>query len=332
MSIVSVLICNSNMFVPYVLSEVLMHKDESFLIMSDIENMVRFFNEMSLQNTAVMRYFQPSSRTIIKSRRELLQQTGKYDIQRIVFFHAEFGGIINWFLKKQARAGVKIFYCKVFNSLPHRKVLGLKALKFKFSYLLLNGVDVDVIGGGSRFIPSLPQRFYKSIEAEPCTIKIDYDAIKHCFSQHFPDVCCAAKVVLLTGSTVSMDIVSEDEYTCKTDALIEAIGKENCVAKCHPRFNDVFGEERELRTIPAYIPGNLVIGYYDVFIGSQSTLLVEAAIAGKLAVSLLDYYSLKDVSQGDLVKAFFRDRLAGRGVIHFPKTVEEMMDLIKTKG
>ena len=325
---VFVLICNSNLFVPYVLSEVMNHRDKAFLIMSDIENMVRFFNEMSLPNMAVLRYSQSTSTTFLKIKRKLLAQTAPYDIQSICFFHAEYGGIINWFLQRKAKEGVEIFYCKVFSSMPYSRASGFLALRFRFLYRLLNGVDVDVLCGVNRFIPSLPQRFFDRVGAIPYEIKIDYDAISLLISQCFPDVGSDAKVVLLTGSNVAMNMVEEEEYTVKTNALINAIGKDKCIAKCHPRFNDLFGEESELRAIPSYIPGNLVIGKYDVFIGNHSTLLVEAAVAGKLAISLLDYYEQKDVAQKGTVKAFFQDRLGGRGIIHYPATIEEILTLI----
>ena len=322
------LICNSNLFVPYVLSEVLEHGDNHYLIMSDVENLVCFFSEMKLPNAMVLRYAQPTWSTLLHARREILARTGKYNIRKVIFFHTEFGGIVNWFLQRISKH-VEICYCNVFNNLPYPKARGLAAWKYWLVYRIVFGSDMDILQAPSRFCHSVPERFYKKIGATPVKIEVDQETINNRFRQCFPEIGSEAKVVLLTGSTVAMGYVEKSEYIEKTDALIEALGIQNCVAKCHPRFNDVFSKELELPAIPSYIPGNLVIGNYDVFIGNHSTLLAEAAIAGKLAISLLDYYHPVNILQPSTFKTFLQDRLGGRGTIHYPKTVDEITELIK---
>ena len=81
--------------------------------------------------------------------------------------------------------------------------------------------------------------------------------------------------------------------------------------------------------VPSYIPGNLIVNYFDVCIGNHSTMLVEAAIAGKLAISLLDYYN-QDSKQKLGLKAFFEDRLQGRARIYYPTSITEVLSLISS--
>ncbi len=107
------LICNSNMFAPYVLSEILSNRNKSYLIMSDIDSIVHFFKEINLKHVDVLLYRQPSLRNILMRRREILYSTRTYIFESIIFFHTEFGGIINWFLIRQSNK-TKILFCKVF--------------------------------------------------------------------------------------------------------------------------------------------------------------------------------------------------------------------------
>lgn len=329
MGMTTVLICNSNMFVPYVLSEVLAHEDEQYLIMSDIDNMTRFFYEIKLPNAAILKYNHPTSfRKIFKSRRFLLRTTDKYNVERIVFFHTEFGGIINWYISKKAK-DTEICYCKVFNSLPYPKARGIKAMYYWLSDYILHGVSMEILSRPPKLLPSLPQSFFKKVGAKAINIEIDYCKIKKVLADKFSEIVIDAKVVFLTGSTVSTGFVEEEEYTKKTNALIDAIGADMCVAKCHPRFKDVFGKELELKSIPSYIPGNLIIGSYEVFISNHSTMLVEAAIAGKTAISLIDYYHQTSEDKIDQIKSFYNERLEGRGKIFYPKSLEEVLGIIK---
>lgn len=322
------IICNSNLFVPYVLTEILTHKEEHYLILTDIDNIECFFNEVCPDNAEMLRYYQPEGKKILKSRRKLIESTDKYNIHKIIFFHAEFGGIINWFILKKSKDTV-ICYCKVFNRQPFPKAHGLKAIKSWLFNRFFNGTSMDILVNNSRLFPSLPDSFFVKVRAENYEIIIDNGIINSFISSKLNILNSGAKVLLLTGSSVAVGYIEEKEYTSKTDALIEAIGKENIITKCHPRFTDVFGKEKEMVKVPSYIPGNLIVNYFDVCIGNHSTMLVEAAIAGKLAISLLDYYN-QDSKQKLGLKAFFEDRLQGRARIYYPTSITEVLSLISS--
>lgn len=329
-NLVTGLICNSNMFVPCVLTEVLKHPKENFLLMSDLPNTVRFLKELKLQNVDVFHYKQPSSRTrIFRARRNLINQTNIYKFEKIVFFHAEFGGIINWFLKFMSKETL-IYYCKVYNSLPYPKAHGFKALKFQINEWFFSGVRMDILVETPRLVPSLPKKFYDVISAQPYNIEPNYRLINKQVANFVGSEVYNKNIVFLTGATVKLGFVKEEEYTTKINALIESIGINNCIAKCHPSFNDVFGLENELSEIPSYIPGNLIIGNYEIFLSNHSTMLVEAALAGKMAISLLDYYD-QDSKQKSALKTFLDDRLQGRATIYYPTCVEEIKYLISSR-
>ena len=323
------IVCNSNLFVPYVLSEILTHNKEQYLILSDIDNIERFFYEACPDNAVTLRYYQPVGKRIWESRRKLIESTDKYNICKIIFFHAEFGGIINWFLLRKSKS-VDICYCKVFNKQPFPKAHGFKALKCWIFNWLLNGASMDILINNDQMFPSLPDSFFKKIKSSPYKVNVNDDIINAFLSNKLKFVNNSARILLLTGSSVAAGYVEESEYTSKTDALIEAIGKDHIVSKCHPRFSDVFGKEKELVEVPSYIPGNLIINYYDVCIGNHSTMLIEAAIAGKIAISLLNYY-YQENKQKAALKTFFDDRLQGRAKIYYPTTITEVLNLISSR-
>lgn len=326
---VTALICNSNMFVPYVLTIAIHHPEKRYLIMVDIDNIEHFFKEIKVPNADILRYKHATSRFgFFRASRKLLTQVSKYDISELIFFHTEFGGIINWFIENISKK-TKIYFCKVFNPQSFPQAHGIKAVYYGFNDYIMNGTPMDILYRPSGFMPSLPKRYYKKVGAEQVDIQVDHKIIKQVISEHLGKIEYDAKVVFLTGSTVATGFVEKDEYIKKTDALIDAIGEQNCVAKCHPRFNDVFSKELELQSIPSYIPGNMVIGCYDVFISNNSTMLVEAAIAEKKAISLIDYYNLTDINKNKQIKSFYSDRLEGRGVIYYPKSIEEVLKIIK---
>ncbi len=325
------LVCNSNMFVPLVLTEILTHEDKDFLVLSDIDNLVRFFKEIQLPNVKVIKYHHATWKTVSPRKRELLDSTVGFNISRIIFFHSEYGGIINWYLQIMAK-NTDIYYCEVYGIQPLQRAYSFRAFKDWLREYLFYGVIVRMLENEPKPDPVLPPSFYKKIDAKPYKIKVNYELINQVLLDKYPQFRYNAKILILTGSTVVERYVEEDEYRKKMNALIEAIGPQKCVEKCHPRFDDLYGLEKELPAVPSYIPGNLVIGQFDVFIGNHSTLLVEAAIAGKVAISLVDYLKHIHEDHIKLIKDFYTERLQGKGIIYFPKTIEDILSIIRLEN
>lgn len=83
--------------------------------------------------------------------------------------------------------------------------------------------------------------------------------------------------MLVSGSVVADNLVSKEDYENIINEIIDFVGTENATIKMHPRFDDMIGKEQELNEMPKYIPGNVIIDAFDIYIGYYSTLLVEAA-------------------------------------------------------
>ena len=318
----SLLICNSNLFIPTVLTEVLSHPQEHYLIISDIENIHRFFNFLVLTNIDYVEYGIKGHFDFIKEKRKLFSKVIHYNIGRVVFFHAEYGDMANWLIMKLSKT-IPICYCKIYDSIPaHHSRKLWKTLKIKLREWIYWGIDMDVLDHTSVF-PSIPQKFYNSVKASIVTMPVDMTLVTRYVASKIKDENLYADYVLLTGTVVATGKADAITYERLTNNIIDVFGIEKTVSKCHPRFKDLYGKEKELKQIPAYIPGNVLIENYACYVGFESTLLVEAAIAGKKSISLIDMLPLS-VEARQSIHVFFTSRLQGKGQILYPQSLEEL--------
>lgn len=320
----SLMICNSNMFVPTVLTEVLGHPENTYLIISDTKSITQFFNFLSLANVKYIDYGYYKNRIdIFLRRRRLLKQVMSYDVKKLVFFHAEHGAMANWLIKKLANK-LPIKYCKIYDTIPAPYCKNIvSVVRIKLSQLVYWGTNVDVLFHVRPF-PSLPKSFFSDISAETISMPIDNKLISRMMDDCLKKIKISGNYVLLTGTVVKEGYYSEDVYTEFINKLISEIGIENLISKCHPRFNSLYGLERELPQIPSFIPGNVLLDNYNYYIGFESTLLVEAAVAGKTAISLVDWLCPSEIIKNG-THDFFDSRLQGRGIIYYPKSMEEFL-------
>lgn len=323
----SLLICNSNMFIPTVLTEVLVNQQEAFLVISDTNNITKFFEFISIPNVDFIEYGQLESRfDFIRKKRQLLKEIRRYDIGEVVFFHAEFGEMANWLIKRLSN-DVPIKYCKLYDSVPcPRCRKWLTVAKIKLRQYLYWGIKMDVLEYPYPF-PSIPKKFFEDVKAETITMPIDNVKVSNVVSIRMAEMELVGKFVLLTGTIVCNGFYTADIYTEYINDLIEVLGRENVISKCHPRFKDLYGLEKELPQIPSFIPGNVLINKYDYYIGFESTLLVEAAVAGKTAISLIDLLPTSDELRNN-THNFFDNRLQNRGNIFFPTSIEELKAIL----
>ena len=321
------LVCNSNMFIPTVLTEVLGHPQNSYLVISDIKNIILFFNFINLCNVDCIDY-EGFERDLLffRGKRNLLNIIELYEIEQVTFFHAEFGDMANWLIKRLSKS-IPVKYCKIFDkmSLPPHKP-SLETIKIKIKQKVFWGMDVVILDRG-RPIPSLPDAFFLKICAETVTMPINRKLISDYVSQKLSCIRIHSKFVLLTGTVVKVGLCPPKEYEQIINQVLGILGMKNTVSKCHPRFDDMYGRERELRQIPSYIPGNVMIDSFDCYVGFESTLLVEAAMAGKISVSLINLLPIS-VEVKKHWRCFLDSRLDGKGKILYPNDLIEFEQLL----
>lgn len=323
------LICNSNMFVPYVLSECLSNKRKQFVVASDTSNIIQFINSLNLANITILEYTSGTIKTIMEEKKKIKTFLSKNNITRVVFYHTEFGGLANWLLLILAKREVRIEYHKVFDRIPYPKAKWYQGLKIKVKQLFYFNYMPMVLNNGTRIFPSLPDDFYNKIKAITIPASYDDQKVKERVKLLIDDLGIKAKTLLVSGSVVEMGYVSDKEYTQVTDNLINIIGSDNVALKVHPRFNDIFGKELSLSEIPKYIPANVMLDVFDTYIGYSSTLLVEAAQKGKKVISTLLFMRPLNIESQQMWHNFLESRLNGKGIIYYPKSIEELMQYFK---
>ncbi len=327
----ALLICNSNMFIPIVLTEVLKNKNSRYLVISDIDNIKHFFELLALPNVIYHHYgYHPHEKgylSFISEKRELWSYVSRFCIGKVVFFHAEYGEMANWLIMRLSKS-VPISYCKLFDSIPAPQApLSTKKIRVLIAQRLLWGQNMNVLYK-ERAFPSLPESFFKRVKAETITMPVERELNNSFLTGVLESYNIKGSIVLLTGTIIKDKIYPEEKYTRFIDELITNIGKERIVSKCHPRYKDLCGTESNLEQVPSFIPGNVLLDCFDYFIGVESTLLVEAATAGKTAISIIDLLK-PDEKLRRTFHEFFDNRLNGNGEILFPKTLDELLSIIR---
>ncbi|MBR2154097.1 MAG: hypothetical protein IJ901_05735 [Bacteroidaceae bacterium] len=326
----ALLVCNSNMFVPTVLTEVLTNPDKRYLIISDTANITLFFEFLAISNVIYHEYGTKRRFDFIYEKKKLLNFVKQYEIKRVVFFHAEFGGMANWLIAKLSK-NIPIKYCKLYDAIPAKKApLNFHTIKMQMEQLVYWGQKMDIMVYTKPF-PSIPKSFFQKIGAEVIKMPIDLKVITTHLKDKLNEIGIRGKYILLTGTAVHNGWYNEKKYTTFINEIIKTLGEQNIVSKCHPRYKDLYGLEKTIAQIPSFIPGNILLNSFDYFIGLESTLLVEAAQAGKISISYLDWLCPEN-SRKDLQHLFFENRLQDKGKIYFPKSEEELLDILNHKG
>lgn len=321
------LICNSNMFVPGVVTRVLKSPLNQFVIYTDMPGMEKFFRELSLPNAVVLRY--PNNYTLLslhKVKKDMLNQLRFYNIKQIEFYHTEAGQLANWLITKYSKR-CEIFYCPPFEPMPMRKVKGIKRWKLILLDRLLYHYEADPLWVGNVISTSIASSFFKENCCKRGIFDVDLGFNYRYLQSKIPELGSDRKVILLTGSIIETGAIPE-EYDHLNRHIIEIIGENKIVTKCHPLFDDEYGVEKKLAKIPSYIPFNMIIPMFDVVISFASASLAEAAEAGKKAIStafLLPFYNM-DRRQANYEALVAKN--TGDKKVHYPKTYEELDKLL----
>lgn len=288
-----IIFCLSNLFVPHTLTLVKQSK-KKVLVYTDQEGMYKFFTELSLPNVEV--FFRQdlnigkdigSAKRIIAKRNELLVWLLKKNPEKIYFFHNTFGGIENWLIKKLS-VKANIFHIPVFNDLPFETNYNIESVIGILKNYYTHGVLTEPLWTGDNFIFKLPKSFFFKYNMKRLKPKVDEEYIQAIVTNKFGFT--RNKIVLLTGTVVELNQVEEEEYITKINKLINALGKDQIIAKPHPRFPNRYGLEKELEVIPSYIPANVLFSIFNTFIGYSTSVLSEAADLGLNAISTIDFF------------------------------------------
>lgn len=291
-----VLLFNTNLATRFVLSQ--LEKGEKTLVLTDQEN-IRLLMEVLNYDHVILHYLRSNYSFFDLIQLHKAQNTVKRlfeenDIDELVYYHQAFGGFFNWIITHAHRKNLRIVYQRVLRQLEAPPYKGPKAWKCKLANKILYSTDVDPIDTGAHHpIPSLSRNFIQKMAIIEEIGSINSHAVSEVGRKLFATINISVTdktVLLLTGSVISTGQVEEKEYKEKIKMLIESIDPSNIVCKCHPRFNDETDLEKSLPHIPSYIPMELLTSFFSIYIGFGSSVLIDAARNGKLAIALSDYF------------------------------------------
>jgi hypothetical protein len=237
-----------------------------------------------------------------------------------------------WLLKRLARAN-RILYGPVI-TLDSRLDLSPKALLGAALRWMAYFAVLEPRKGPYFRCYSVGSRFLRSVGAARVSVPDRSTAeVSRRIMESLPPGLRSAKVMLLPASQVGPNI-SETEYIAKMDAVIEALdrcyGLDHIAVKAHPRFPHYRSLEAVIQKIPSYLDANLLFPFFDVYIGYASSVLFQAANAGKTAVSLLEL--IEPLSSDD--RRSYRDYLDMRASnpIHYPVSIDDLVAILGECG
>ena len=313
------------MFVPIVLTTLLEHPEEKYIVYTDQDGMYQLFKKLNVPNSITLQYPQLKVIETRKRKKYIINQLCSYRIESITFYHTEYGQFANWLIGKLSKK-TKIYFQPPYEPWALEPQHDLKALNLQLKTYLLYGYWSDILLVGEKRYISMASSFYKKnnvIRIEPTiNSKLIAEYVNRIF--HFEG---SNKIVWLDGAVIAGGVEPKG-YTSITDSIIMRIGKEHFFSKCHPRFNDLYGVEKELREIPSYIPINILLDSFDIFIGYWSTALVEAAKLGKIAISTINIMPQTQEGRIETEKKVLDDKLQGKGIILYPKSKEELVSIV----
>lgn len=322
--------CLSSLFIPHTLTLIQGSKNK-VVVYSHEEGVCMFFNALNLDNVEVfyradlkIRQDIYSLKRIREQREEFLSRLIRFNIAEIYFFHSTFGSIENWLIKN-FRKRAQLNHIAVFNDLPFRRRYNLSSIIGVLKGFLIHGILTEPLWNGDEYIYKLPDSFFVKNKVKKLQLTLSDDFIQNVVLKNF--YFGKRKILFLTGSVVENRQVEESEYIEKVDALIDLIGKENIIAKPHPRYRSQYGREKELDVIPHYVPANVLFYFFDFIVGYSSASLSEGCSFGKKVISTLEF--MKPISkEGAFFIREYMVKNSKHDCICFPHSIQEFKSIL----
>lgn len=288
-----ILICNSNMFIPIVLTTILNNSEQRYLIYVDIPDIYTFLGKLNLPNNCMLLKYPHNInwKNANKAKQFIWNQLVHIDIKSITFYHTEYGELATWLISKYSR-NTTIYFQSPFPSFCFKKKISLKALKLFLVYKIVYNTDIVPMNYGNDILPSISPRFFKKNNVINKNAVIDDELVYNYVSEKLNLNNNNRSILLVTGSNIAAGFCDETDYGKIINSILSALGKDKFMIKCHPRFDDLLSIEKMLPAIPKYVPGNLILPLFDCYIGLCSTLLSEAANVGKCSISILNLLNI----------------------------------------
>lgn len=325
--------CLSNICVPLIIS-MIEESDDDFIVATGQPNLYHLFHEMYGEQRVIE--IEPfRSEGIVEKilflprfvlyKFKLLKKFNSIRDSDIYFYWVAFGLIESWILTSLA-SNNRIIYNPIIDTTKWPIKFNWK-ICLNINYIrLLYGVKVIPKTLGNVVYWAVSSAFLKKLNASIVNHKINKTILEDVISVKFniPE----SEILYLTGGIIEESFIEINEFIQKNDSLLKELQKFSLVLKLHPRFKNIYSEERNINQLPSHIPVNLLFYNFKIVIGYSSAALFEASNYGCIAISLLDYFVPKDIIQQAEQRDYLTKNLHSGKRIFYPKSIEEIEYLI----
>jgi len=288
-----IIFCLSYLNVPITCQLIEHHSAENVKVISNIPNVIKLIcelypsgNTLLVESTSLKPFDIYNQKLFYRNKLNSIKNSNIY------FFFVAYGILESYAIKMLSKQN-KIFYKKSVDVSHFEDCSNIKAnIWFKYLKLML-GVPFNPKSVDGKRIFAVSNEFLTMLNFKEFELPDNIGIIKKRIADKFQ--LKNKKILLAVGGIVEDDLVDEKEYIQKNDNLIKALssyyGYNQITLKMHPRYKNLYSEEKKLDTIPSHLPGNLIIDQFDIIIGYCSAILFEAANKGKKVYSTLKYFN-----------------------------------------
>ena len=328
--------CTSHLYIPITLS-IINKSINGFCVYTDRLSIFTFFCHLYHKkhvfllnrNTKTGRLGKLIVEPYEQKKRMLEFVEGK-NIDRIVFFHEGFCQEANWLILKLSKMiKPEILYVPIERTFTHnnrcKEDFSLEYVLKKIRTYFIWGFRIHYYHYLNNIYPVMDLSFFRRIHSKEIDLEeIGVNAIPEINYRllnvnEYPE----NGFVWLENTLRCLKVKwSEETYVKFVKEGLDIIGRDNVYYKGHPDLVEKYGEEKTMKDIPSFIPGNLILKRFSCFIGVFSDLLFEAANAGTPAISTLYLVELDDREK-------YVDYLKSKNdSIYFPKTISEFAEVV----
>lgn len=334
----TLIFCISHMYVPATLS-IIAKGDDRYCIYTDLKSIHTFFSKM--YPDIVVFYDKPvhSSNVLMsiifdsaRAKRNMKEVFDRLKIDKLIFFHEGDGTRANWLIRRLfKRQNAHVVYCPVQRTFDFEtkwvEVWSLKKLLLRLYnfviwnfwshyYLYLN--DVHLV---------MDKSFFDRTHSTEMQIEISQTDVVGQINLHLlPESKYPLSGIVWIENTLRFTSTkwSEQSYVDVVNSITSALADRRIFFKGHPDMAVKYGVENEMKEIPSFIPGNLLVSRFCCYIGVISALLYEAADAGTLTISLLNLVDMDSNHRQELI-AYLKSY---NDSIFFPNSIDELYSIV----
>lgn len=347
-----VFVCASNLTVPKILSIIADSPEEDFRILTPLAQIKQFFDTLFSGEKTVLfqipKYsladYSSLSKTISnyanlkqnieENKKIVLNEIDLKDNFKLYFELYYFAEFELWLVKELSKKSKETFYMKSISVEPE-KAKSFHGKIYKFLNKRLYTTDIIPIISAGLMTGLISEKYLKKIKAKTISVLSNEKTSELIFSK-MPEL-RDKKIILLVGGVVKSKSASEEVYSAIAKELGSAIetafNEKDVAVKSHPVYIEYYGNENNYSKIDPVIPFNVILNKnIKLVIGFSSAALYEASLQKETIV-----ISTVELFKGKIKEEIFNENknyllmnMNASNPIHFPKTIREFSDILKT--